>query len=170
MIMDMSRSRMLHPINSLNIWNTLLIPSDFTQMSNEYNEEYILLFFQESLGERKEFFLKTHLNLESQLSNPLFPIYFDMFNEETQSMITLASQLLGMDLNQFVTEPLLSLIFTLISGQVASGALSHYSLSACLEFDEFLARSVNSQLINFHRSGTFSFQSLLIRMFFYLQW
>ena len=89
-------------------------------MSSEYNEEDILRFFQRSSAEQKEAFLKTCLNPEIQFSNPLFPIDFDMFNEETQSVITLASQFLGMDSNQFVTEHLLSPIFTLSSSQVAS--------------------------------------------------
>ena len=44
--MDVSRSKLLCPINSLTIRNTLLIPYEFTQMSNEYNEEDILRFFQ----------------------------------------------------------------------------------------------------------------------------
>ena len=50
----------------------------------------------------------------------MFPIDFNLLNEETQYMITLESQFLGMDSNQFVTEPLLSLIFTLILSQVVS--------------------------------------------------
>ena len=51
-------------------------------MSSEYNEEDILWFFQESSAKQKEAFLKTCLKSEIQLSNPLFPIDFDMFNEE----------------------------------------------------------------------------------------
>ena len=74
---------MLCPINSINIRNTFLILSEFTQMSNEYNEEDILRFFQESSTEQKEAFLKACLKPGIQLSNPLFPIDFDMFNEET---------------------------------------------------------------------------------------
>ena len=47
MIMNASRSRILCPINSLNIRSTLSIPSEFIQLSNEYNEGEILRFFQE---------------------------------------------------------------------------------------------------------------------------
>ena len=105
LIMDASRSRMLCPINSLKIQNT---PSEFTQMSSEYNEGDILCFFQRSSAEQKDAFLGACLKSEIQLSNPPFPIDFD-----------LESQLLGMESNQFVTKHLLSLIFTLNSIQVA---------------------------------------------------
>ena len=114
MIMDASRSRILCPINSLNIQNTLPIPSKFIQLSSEYNGE-ILRFFQESSDEQKNAFLKASLKPESQLSNPPLPIDFSLFNEENQSVTILASQFLGLDSNWFVTEPLLSLSFTHIS-------------------------------------------------------
>ena len=121
MIMDASRSRILCPINSLNIWSSLSIPYEFIQLSIEYNEGEILRFFQESSYEQKYTFLKACLKPESQFSNPPFLIDFDLFNEETQSVITIASQFLGLDSNQFVTKSLLSLIFTLNSSQAVLG-------------------------------------------------
>ena len=68
-------------------------------MSSEYNQGDILWLFQRSSVEQKETFLKTCLKPEIQLSEPLFPIDFDLFNEETRSIITLARQFLGMDSN-----------------------------------------------------------------------
>ena len=56
---------MLCPINSLNVRNTLLIRSNFTQMSSEYNEEDILHLFQGSLDEQKYVFLRACLKPES---------------------------------------------------------------------------------------------------------
>ena len=44
-IMDAYSSRLLCPINSLNIRNTLLIHSKFIQFSSEYNEVDILRSF-----------------------------------------------------------------------------------------------------------------------------
>ena len=87
----------------------------------------------------------------------MFPIYFDPFNEETQSLITLEIQFLGMDLNQFVTEPLLSLIFTLSIGLTTYGIPSQSSPPECLQFDEFLAININARLSNFGQDGTFRF-------------
>ena len=93
-------------------------------MSSEYNEGDILRFFHRYLNEQKHSFLRAHLNPKNQLSNPFFPIDFDMFNEENQHIINLARMGLGMELNQFITEPLLSLIFTLSSSQATLARLS----------------------------------------------
>ena len=46
-----------------------------------------------------------------------YPINLVLFNEETQSCITLASQFLGLDTNCYVTESLLSLLFILSTCQ-----------------------------------------------------
>ena len=46
-----------------------------------------------------------------------------MFNEETQSLLTLESQFLGLDTNKYTTEPLLILVFTLSARQVESEKL-----------------------------------------------
>ena len=70
-----------------------------------------------------------------------------------------------MDTKDFITEPLLSLIFTLSTGQVGSEPLSQSLPSACLKFDEFLVRNICSELINFHHMRNFKIQSFLIRMF-----
>ena len=163
-IMDTSMSRMMCPINSLNIRNTLLIPSKFTHMSSEYNEEDILHFFQGSSNEQKYIFLKACLKPESHISDPPFPIDFDLFNDGNQYVITIEIQFSGMDSNQFVTEPLLSLIFTPSTEKAMSGIPSKYSPPACLQFDEFLARSINAQLSNFRQSRTFKFQPLLMKI------
>ena len=37
--------------------------------------------------------------------------------------------------------------------------------SSCLKFNEFLAENIHSQLINFHKTKSFIFQSFLLKMF-----
>ena len=164
-IMDVSRYRLMCPINSLKIQNTLLIPSEFTQMSSEYNEADILHSFQGASNKQKDIFLPTCLKPKIQLSEPSFPIDFDLFNEETQFVITLVIQFLGMDLNQSIIEPLLSLIFTLSTCQTMSRIPNQSSPLVCLQFDKFLAKNINAQLSNLIQSRTFRFQSLLMNMF-----
>ena len=156
--MDISRSQILCPVNSLVIQNTLLIPIDFVQMSKEYKEEKLVQIFQEPLVEQKETFLKTCSKPDSQLLNHHLPIDYNLFNEETRSLITFASQFLGLDTNKYITEPLLSLMFTLSTGQVGSKQLSQSMQSSCLKFDEFLAENIHSQLINVHMTRNFRFQ------------
>ena len=72
-------------------------------MSKEYKEEKLVQFFEESLVEQKEAFLKTCSKPDSQLLNHPFPIDYNLFNEETQSLITLESHFLGLDMNKYIT-------------------------------------------------------------------
>ena len=67
-----------------------------------------------------------------------------MFNEETQTLLTLESQSLGLDTNKYITEPWSSLVFTLSTGQVEFEQLIQPMQSSCLKFDEFLAENIHS--------------------------
>ena len=74
------------------------------------------------------------------------------------------SQFLGLDTYKYVIEPLMSLLLTLSTYQVQfeeSGQSIQYS---CLKFDEFLAENIHSQLVDFHKTRIFRFQSYLLKM------
>ena len=51
----------------------------------------------------------------TQLKNYPYHEYVDEFNEEMQCIVTLMSQFLGMDTDKYVTDPMMSLLFTLIT-------------------------------------------------------
>ena len=111
--MDKPKYRILWPINAFVICKTLSISDDFVCLSHEYKEENIIHFFQESVAESKESFLKSCSNPDSEIMSLSYPIDLVLFNEETQLCITLVSQFLGLDTNGYVTESLLSLLFIL---------------------------------------------------------
>ena len=79
--MDASRSKILCPVSSLFIRNTLFVPANFVQVFKEYKEEILVQFFRESTVEQKETFLESCSKLDSQLLNHPFPIDYNMFNE-----------------------------------------------------------------------------------------
>ena len=81
----------------------LLIPVDFSKTSKEYKEENLVQFFREFPVKQKETFLKSCSKPDSQLLNQPFPIDYNLFNEETQSLLTLESQFLGLDTNKYIT-------------------------------------------------------------------
>ena len=70
-------------------------------------------FFRDSTVENKEYFLNYCSKPDAKFISLSYPIYLSMFNEEIQWCITLSSQLLGLDTNGYITEPLLSLLFVL---------------------------------------------------------
>ena len=79
--MDASRSKILYPLSSLVIQNTLSIPANFVQVFKEYKEEILVQFFWESTVEQKETSLKACSKPYSQFLNHPFPIDYNMFNE-----------------------------------------------------------------------------------------
>ena len=64
----------------------------------------------------------------------------------------------------YVIESLMSFIFKISIDQVDSSDSSQYW---CLKFDEFLAESIQSQLMNFQNTRFFRFQSYLVKMFLF---
>ena len=68
----------------------------------------------------KHAFLKTYFKPYILFQNHPFPVDYNLLNEETQYVITLISQFLGLDTDKYVTEPLMSLLFTLNTGHIES--------------------------------------------------
>ena len=116
--MDKTKSKILCLVSPLFIRNTLSFLVDFNQNSKEYNEESIVQYFRESTVEQKQDFFKICFKPDIQLQNQPFPIDANIFNKETQCVTTLMSQFLGLDTYKYVTEPLMSLVFFLSTGQI----------------------------------------------------
>ena len=115
--------------------------------------------------ETKEVFFKSCFKPNTHLKKYPFPIDANEFNEETQCVITLMSQFLGMEKYKYVTEPLMSLCFTLRTCPTDSEESSQLAQLSCLKFDEFLAENIHSHLVGFPKIRTFIFLSYLLRMF-----
>ena len=73
-------------------------------------------------------------------------------------------QFLGLDTDRYVTESLMSLLFRVSTCPVES---IESGQSCCIKFDEFLAKSIHSQLVNFHSTRFFRYQSYLLKMFLF---
>ena len=91
----------------------------------------------------------------SEILSLYYTINLELFNEEVQSCVTLASQFLGLDTNGYVTEPLLSLLFVPSTCHVELELIGQSFQSRCLKFDEFLPENIHSQLVNFHNTRVF---------------
>ena len=58
----------------------------------------------------------------------------------------------------------MSLLFKISTGQVESVELGQFHFH---KFDEFLAKIIHSQLVNFHNTRCFKFQCYFIKMFLF---
>ena len=86
----------------------------------------MIQFFKEFVADNKETFLKSCLRPASEVISLSYPIDLVLFNEETQSCITLAYQILGLDTNGYVIESLLSLLFILSTCPIESELPGQY--------------------------------------------
>ena len=75
------------------------------------------------------------------------------------------SQFLGLDMDNYITEPLMSLLFVLSTFPVEYAESRQLIQTSCLKFDELLVEKNHSQLMDFHKTRTFIFQSYLLKMF-----
>ena len=153
--MDRLKSKIMCPIDAPSIRKALAVPHEFVQLSQEYKEEIIIQFFHESAIEIKEAFMKSCSKPDSEILSLSYPIDLDLFNEESQSCVTLACQFLGLDTNGYITEPLLSLLFVISTCPIEHKLLGQSFQSRSLKFDEFLAKNIRSQLVNFHDTRVF---------------
>ena len=111
--MNKSNSKILCSVQASVIRKTLDIPDEFIHISQDYQEESIIRRFRESTVENREAFLKAYFKPDSEPIDLYYPIDLNQFNEETQWCISLANQFLGLDIDAYVTESLLSLLFVL---------------------------------------------------------
>ena len=118
--MDAAKSKILCPINPLFIRNTFSIPVKFSQVSKDFNEESIIHYFRGSTVEQKRDFFNICFKPHIQLQNHPFHVDSSLFNKETQRIITLISQFLGLDTYKYVTETLMSMLFTFNTSQIES--------------------------------------------------
>ena len=163
--MSLNRSTILCLVNSLVVRKTLYVPKEFTLKAKYYSEESILLCFKESTIERKQEFFKRCFKLEDDSCSLSFPINAALFNEETKCVVTVLCQFLGLDTDKYIPKTVTSLIFILSTCLVESDEPSQSLQVSCIKFDDFLAKNIHSQLINFHKTKTFRFQSYLLNIF-----
>ena len=81
--MDKPKSRILFPNDASVIRKTLSVPDDFVHLSQEYKEENIIHFFQESATESKEAILRSCSKPNSEVISLSYLIELVLFNEET---------------------------------------------------------------------------------------
>ena len=116
--MDATKSKILCPVSPLVIKSILSGPIEFTQNSKEYNEETLIQYFTMSTIEHKQPFFKICFKPDVQLQSQPFLVDANLFNKETRCVITLMSKFLGLDIDKYITKPLISMLFTLNTCQV----------------------------------------------------
>ena len=111
--MESNQSKILCPINSLVVRDSLEVQSSFSQNLQDFMEESVIELYKHSFAKVKQVFLLKILKPNASIENQRFPLDIDLFNEESQWVLSLLCQFLGLDCDKFVPEVLLSLLFRL---------------------------------------------------------
>ena len=104
--MYVTSSKIPCPVNSLVIRKSLLVPDEFTLKYKDYNEDYVIQCFRESIIEKKHEFFKKYFKEDTEILDQPFPVDVGLFNEETHCIVTMLSHFLGLDTDKYITEPL----------------------------------------------------------------
>ena len=136
--MDVAKSKILFHVIRLIFQDTFVLPTAFTQLYKYFIEDSLVQLFREATVQQKQAFFNTCFKPDVSLQNQYFPVETSLFNYETQPVISLMSQFLGLDSDRYVTKSLMSLLFIFSTIQVDS------SLSCFLKVDDFIDESIHS--------------------------
>ena len=91
----------------------------------------------------------------------VFPYDLHDFKDFVKPFFALLSHVLGLDNDRQVQEVLVNIVYTLSQFETTSQDIN---------FDEFLAENIHSQLMNFHSERTFKYQTSLLKMIVKQNW
>ena len=115
--MDVSNTKIHCPVNTLVVQYSLVVPPSFTLHREEFVEEDLIQQFRHASIEEKQPFFFKWFRTNVSLTNQLFPLDISLFNEESQLVISMLSQFLGLDADRFFLELLMSLLFKMSMSQ-----------------------------------------------------
>ena len=81
--MDSNQSKILCPINSLVVRDTLEVSQSFAQNLEYFMEESVIELYRHATIEEKQAFMSESLKLDISVENEPFPLDIDLFNEES---------------------------------------------------------------------------------------
>ena len=82
--MDVSNTKILFPVKSLAVQDSLAFPPSFTLNREEFVEEDLIQKFRHETIEEKQPFLSRFFRIDVSLTNQPFPLDTVLFNEESQ--------------------------------------------------------------------------------------
>ena len=101
-IMDAAKSNIICHVNALVVQYSLTVTPTFTQNREEFSEEDLIQFFRHATIKQKHpFFLKSYRS-DISLDNQPFPLDVNLFNDETQIIVSMMSQFLGLDIDGYI--------------------------------------------------------------------
>ena len=127
------------------------LPDNFPDRCESLNEQVLIELYKNCRTEVRCQFLSCILK-DGQLLEGLFlPYNVNIFKEEVQLVMSLISQILGLDDDTHINEVISSFLLTI-------GSIDPESNSAhCFNLDEYLAKVIHTQLVEFPKVRFFRY-------------
>ena len=115
---------------------------EFFQNFVPFSEVTMIDTFKAYDQEKKEQFLKVILNPDTDTQGLKYPCNISSFRREVQTVLSLLSQVLGLDHDREVSEVMLGFLVVYYEADKSKSSVT-------VTFDQFLSERINGQLANF---------------------
>ena len=146
-------------VDKKNIRGVLSLPDNFPDNCESLNEQVLIQLYKNCRTEVRCHFLSSILKDGQSLEGLFLPYSVNIFKDEVQLVMSLASQILGLDDDTHINEVILGFLLSISSINPKSHSSHFFNL------DEYLAEVIHAQLVEFLKVRFFRYQSYLLNMF-----
>jgi len=157
-IMSHTTSKILCRIDAKYVRGMLSLPDSFPVNLKSFNEQVLIELYKNCKTEVKCQFLSSILKVGQLLEGLFLPYNVNIFKDEVQLVMSIVSQVLGLDDDMHVNEVILGFLLSIC-------LIDHEThLVRCFNLDEYLAEVIHTQLVEFPKVKFFKYQSYLLNM------
>ena len=136
----------------------LSLPDNFPVNTESFNEQVLIELYKNCETEVRCQFLSNIFKVGQSLEGLFFPYNVIIFKDEVQLVMSMASEVLGLDDDKHVNKVILGFFLSI-------GYTDHESNSVhCFNLDEYLSKVIHTQLVEFPKVRFFRYQSYLLNM------
>ena len=156
--MSHTTSKILGRFDAKSIRGMLSLPHSFPINPKSFNEKVLIELHTYCKTEVKYQFLSSILQVRHSLEGLFLPYNVNIFKDEVQLVMSIVSQVLGLDDDKHVNEVILGFLLSISSTDHESNSVH------CFNLDEYLAEVIHTQLVEFPKVRFFMYQSYLLNM------
>ena len=151
--MSHTTSKILHRLDMKSVCEVLSLLDIFPIHPKSFNEQILIELYKNWETEIRCQFLSSILKVGQSLEGLFFPYNVSIFKDEVQLVMSMISQVLGLDNDKHVSEVILGFLLSIGWTDQES------NLDPCFNHDEFLAEVIHTQLVEFPKVRFFRYQS-----------
>ena len=156
--MTHTTSKILCKIDVKSIHRILNLPDSFPNNCESVNESFLAEMYKSYKTEIRGEFLSSILNEGQSLEGLFLPYNVNILKKDVQLVMSLVSQILGLDDDIHISKVVLGFLLSISSIDLES------HLIHCFNLDEYLAKVIHVQLIEFPKVKFFRYQTYLLNM------